>query len=90
MHPITTRSADCKDCYRCLRVCPVKAISVKGGQAKVREESCILCGRCVLECPQQAKLIRSEVYKVIDYLSTGQKVVLSIAPSFPAFLLKSV
>ncbi len=88
MHPITTRSADCKDCYRCLRVCPVKAISVKGGQAKVREESCILCGRCVLECPQQAKLIRSEVYKVIDYLSTGQKVVLSIAPSFPAFFTK--
>lgn len=85
MHPITTRSADCKDCYRCLRVCPVKAISVKDGQAKVQEENCILCGKCVLECPQQAKLVKSEVYKVRDYLSSDTKVVLSIAPSFPAY-----
>lgn len=85
MHPITTRSADCKDCYRCLRVCPVKAISVKDGQAKVLDEKCILCGKCVLECPQQAKLIKSEVYKVRDFLSSQSKVVLSIAPSFPAY-----
>lgn len=84
-HPITTRSADCKDCYRCLRVCPVKAISVKDGQAKVQEEKCILCGKCVLECPQQAKLIKSEVFKVRDFLLTGEKVVLSVAPSFPAY-----
>ncbi|MFZ7102258.1 MAG: [Fe-Fe] hydrogenase large subunit C-terminal domain-containing protein [Peptococcaceae bacterium] len=85
IHPITTRSADCKDCYRCLRVCPVKAISVKEGQAKVQQEKCILCGKCVLECPQQAKLIKSEVFKVRDFLLTGAKVVLSIAPSFPAY-----
>ncbi|MGI6225303.1 MAG: [Fe-Fe] hydrogenase large subunit C-terminal domain-containing protein [Peptococcales bacterium] len=85
MHPITTRRADCKDCYRCVRVCPVKAISVKDGQAKVLEDKCILCGKCVLECPQNAKIVKSEVYKVRDFLSNKSKVVLSIAPSFPAY-----
>jgi iron only hydrogenase large subunit-like protein/uncharacterized Fe-S cluster-containing protein len=85
MYPISTRSADCKDCYRCLRVCPVKAISVKDGQARVVEEKCILCGRCVLECPQKAKIVTSEIYKVRDFLVGADRVVLSIAPSFPAF-----
>lgn len=85
MHPISTRRADCKDCYRCLRVCPVKAISVKDGQARVLEDKCILCGKCVLECPQNAKIIKSEVYKVRDFLAGQSKVVLSIAPSFPAY-----
>lgn len=85
MHPIATRRADCKDCYRCLRVCPVKAISVKDGQAQIQEEKCILCGKCVLECPQKAKLITNETYKVRDFLTGNSKVVLSIAPSFPAY-----
>jgi len=85
MHPISTRRADCKDCYRCLRVCPVQAISVQDGQARVQEEKCILCGKCVLECPQKAKLIKSEVYKVRDFLTSSSKVVLSIAPSFSAY-----
>ena len=63
----------------------MNAINVKEGQAKVREESCILCGKCVSECPQQAKLITNESHKVIDYLSSNRKVVLSLAPSFPGF-----
>jgi len=82
---IKTKEAQCKDCYRCLRNCPVKAISFSAQiQARVDENRCILCGRCVVECPQQAKVVWSELGKVKDFLARGEKVVLSLAPSFPA------
>jgi iron only hydrogenase large subunit-like protein/uncharacterized Fe-S cluster-containing protein len=53
----------------------------------VVEEKCILCGKCVLECPQNAKVVSSEVHKVKDLLAGNCQVILSIAPSFPAFFL---
>lgn len=85
---ITTRQADCKDCYRCLRSCPVKAISFKGNQAKVDADRCVLCGRCVVECPQKAKIVRNHSYKVKDYFTRREPVYLSLAPSFPASFTK--
>ena len=44
------RNARCKDCYKCLRECPVKAIDFKGHQAEIIEDRCILCGHCTLAC----------------------------------------
>ncbi|MBZ4653663.1 MAG: putative sensor protein [Peptococcaceae bacterium] len=85
---ISTRQADCKDCYRCLRTCPVKAISFKGNQARVDPDRCVLCGRCVVECPQKAKIVRNQIYKVKDYFSRKEPVYLSLAPSFPASFTK--
>ena len=38
------RNARCKDCYKCLRECPVKAIGFKGHEAEIIEDRCILCG----------------------------------------------
>ncbi|WP_051965992.1 [Fe-Fe] hydrogenase large subunit C-terminal domain-containing protein [Thermanaerosceptrum fracticalcis] len=81
---ISTRQADCKDCYRCLRACPVKAISFKGNQAKIEPDRCVLCGRCVVECPQKAKIVRNQTFKIKDYFSRKEPVYLSLAPSFPA------
>ncbi len=81
---ISTRQADCKDCYRCLRACPVKAISFKGNQAKVDADRCVLCGRCVVECPQKAKIVRNQTFKIKDFFSRREPVYLSLAPSFPA------
>ena len=36
----------CRGCYACVRVCPVDAIVIKGGQADILMDRCILCGRC--------------------------------------------
>ena len=47
---LRTLSARCRDCYRCVRVCPVKAIGIHDNQAWVDPERCILCGTCVKEC----------------------------------------
>ena len=76
------KNAKCKDCYKCLRECPVKAIEVKGHQARVIESRCILCGHCTLICPQNAKIVHSSLNDVKQILNSGAKVVASVAPSF--------
>ncbi len=78
------RDAQCRDCYLCLRECPVKAIAIKNHQARVIEDRCILCGHCTLVCPQDAKVVHSEVGQVKALLASGQKVIASVAPSFIA------
>ena len=81
---VYTVTANCQDCYRCVRVCPVKAISVAEGQAYIEDELCIKCGTCVRECPQGAKTIRSSIERVKELLESGRKVAVSLAPSFAA------
>lgn len=76
------KDAKCKDCFKCLRECPVKAIRYENHQAKIIEQRCILCGRCTLVCPQNAKQVHSELDDVLSLLSSGRKVVASLAPSF--------
>ncbi len=87
---IYTADANCQDCYRCVRVCPVKAIKVSGGQARIRNELCIQCGTCVRECPQGAKKIRSDLNTAKELLAEGTPVAASVAPSFAAWLGESL
>ena len=77
------KEARCKNCYKCLKECPVKAIRIENYQAKIIEERCILCGHCTLVCPQNAKLVRSDIDHVLTLLKKD-KVIASIAPSFIA------
>lgn len=81
---IFTNKARCRDCYRCLRVCPVNAIKLKENQASVDVERCILCGTCLKECPQGAKQFRNDLEKVKTILNDYDKVAVSLAPSFPS------
>lgn len=79
---VYTLSAKCRDCYRCLRVCPVGAIGVRDGQAFVDDARCIQCGTCIRECPQHAKAYRDDIDEVKALISSGARVAASIAPSF--------
>ena len=81
---IYTVEANCHECYRCVRVCPVKAISVINGQARVENELCIKCGTCVRECPQHAKAIRNNLDDVKLLMQLQRPVAASVAPSFAA------
>ena len=75
------KDARCKDCYKCLRECPVKAIKVVDHHAKIIESRCILCGHCTEVCPQNAKSVHTERAEVEKLLAVGN-VVASVAPSF--------
>jgi PAS domain S-box-containing protein len=82
---VSTNLARCRDCYRCVRTCPVKAVRIQGGQAQVVSELCIVCGSCVRACPQGAKSVRDDRPGVREAIAAGRKVVASVAPSAPAF-----
>lgn len=84
MRTITTQKVNCRDCHRCMRSCPLKAVGIVGGQAKLIDEKCVLCGRCVVECPQGAKQVDSRLEEVKAAVAAGRRVALSLAPSFVA------
>ena len=79
---VYTNKAMCRDCYRCVRVCPVKAIRMESGQAQVIAERCVACGTCVRECPQEAKTFRNDLELAIELVNSGEPVAISVAPSF--------
>ena len=78
------KKANCKNCYKCIRECPVKAIEFKEHQAQIIDDACLLCGRCVVVCPQGAKYVRDDTGIVKRMIKSGKKVVASVAPSFLA------
>lgn len=79
MECLTLKKANCKNCYKCIRHCPVKAIRFSGNQAYIIQDECIMCGQCFVVCPQDAKQIVSEVGKVRVMLQSGAPVVASLA-----------
>lgn len=76
------KPARCRDCYRCLRECPVKAIRIVDHQARIMPERCILCGNCTRVCPQNAKTVHSQAEVVRRLLSSELDIIASVAPSF--------
>ena len=81
---LTLKKSNCKNCYKCIRHCPVKSIRFSGNQAHIIGNECILCGQCFVVCPQNAKQIVDETEKVKVLIQSGDPVYASIAPSFIA------
>ncbi|MBE5790211.1 MAG: histidine kinase [Clostridiales bacterium] len=81
---LTLKKSNCKNCYKCIRHCPVKSIRFSGNQAHIIGNECILCGHCFVVCPQNAKEIVDETEKVKVLIQSGDPVVVSLAPSFVA------
>ena len=81
---INFKKSNCKDCYKCIRNCPVKSIRFSSHQAQIIEDECILCGKCFVSCPQNAKEIRNDLSKVINAIKEGKECYASIAPSYVA------
>lgn len=82
MSPVYTLTNECQDCYKCIRICPVKAIKVQDSRAAVIPNRCISCGQCVLACPSGAKQVRNDIQRVKTLLQEGEKVIVSLAPSW--------
>jgi len=80
--PIYTELGYCRDCYKCVRHCPVKAIRVENNQASIIADRCIYCGICVDSCPVGAKRVRDDLNRAKLLVHRKGKVVASLAPSF--------
>lgn len=78
------KKSNCKNCYKCIRHCPVKSIRFSGNQANIVGNECILCGQCFVVCPQNAKEIADETERVKVLIDSGAPVIASVAPSFIA------
>ena len=71
-----TEINNCRDCYRCVRHCPVKAIQIKDAHAEIIYDRCTFCGTCVNECPNSVKVIRNDTDKVrMAFLSKRRVIV---------------
>ena len=84
MDCLTLKKSNCKNCYKCIRHCPVKSIRFSGNQAYIIGNECIMCGQCFVVCPQDAKQIVDETEKVKVLLQSDDTVIVSLAPSFIA------
>ena len=78
------KKSNCKNCHKCIRNCPVGSIRFSDHQAHIVDKECILCGQCFVVCPQNAKKIRSDLSLAKELISSGVRVIASIAPSFAA------
>ena len=84
--------AKCRDCYRCVRICQLKAIRMTATgekrkfHAEVIDELCVHCGQCILACPQKAKRPVSDLRQVQQLLAEGTPVTAVVAASFVSAL----
>lgn len=81
---IKLKKSNCKNCYKCIRHCPVKSIRFSDNQANIVGDECILCGECFVVCPQNAKEIRNDTGNAKKLIQSGKPVYVSLAPSFTA------
>ena len=61
-------SDNCKNCYKCIRYCPVKAIRFESGKAEIDSDKCIACGQCFVICPKHVRNVDNDLdatYKLL-------------------------
>ncbi|MDW7731610.1 MAG: 4Fe-4S binding protein [Methanolobus sp.] len=54
----------CVSCKKCVKKCPVDAISMKKGKALINNDICINCGKCIRVCPVKAILKDREIVEI--------------------------
>ncbi len=78
-HSVTLDYDKCRGCTNCIKRCPMEAIRVHEGKAKITEERCIDCGDCIRFCSHHAKVAVTDALQKLD--SFKYRIALP-APSF--------
>jgi len=84
MQIVGTVKGKCRRCYACVWNCPVKAIKVEQGQARVVAERCISCGLCAEVCSQKAKRIKPGILGTKRLLESQEKAIAIVDATMPA------
>lgn len=66
-------SDNCKNCYKCIRYCPVKAIRFQSGKAVIDMDKCIACGQCFVVCPKHVRNADNDYSNVSERLERGER-----------------
>ena len=75
---------NCKNCNKCVRECPVKAIRFINNKAEIDEDKCIACGLCFTECPKHARNVENDIERVENAIKEGKNVVACIDSAYLA------
>ncbi|AFV22591.1 putative ferredoxin [Methanolobus psychrophilus R15] len=70
----------CIACKKCVRKCPVDAISMVRGTALINDNECIYCGKCVRICPVEA-ILKDKEHIDFEIKSGIKKIRKSLAKS---------
>ena len=73
---------NCKNCNKCVRDCPVKAIRFINNKAEIDEEKCIACGLCFTACPKHARNVENDIERVETAIDMGKNVVACVDSAY--------
>lgn len=68
----------CVSCGKCVKVCPVDALSLDGEKKPVIDENrCLGCGVCVKNCPKKALALKPRKQRVLTPVNSTHRIVLN-------------
>lgn len=65
-HSVMLDEKLCKGCTNCIKKCPMEAIRVQRGKAKILDSKCIDCGECIKICPYKAKVAITDSWDMLS------------------------
>ena len=67
MRPVISYvSNKCKKCIRCIKTCPVDAISIVNEQVTIDNKKCINCGKCIQACEEKVlKIKKVDIFEAL-------------------------
>lgn len=76
----------CKECYACIRICPVKAIELHSNETVpyIADNRCIGCGSCLEVCHPNAIIYHDSRNEVKEMLKSGECINAILDPSISA------
>ena len=81
---IRLNEKNCRDCYKCIRNCLIKAIRYSDGCAQIIHKECIQCGECLVTCPRHGRVGHASADAIRKQIRSGRRVVMSASPAFIA------
>lgn len=57
---------ECRHCIKCLKSCPVDAISIVNHKVEIDDTQCIYCGTCISGCPTRVLKTNTQTINTLD------------------------